>query len=89
MTEELECVLCLKLFHEPITTPCGHTFCRACLFRALDHSQGCPLCRSPVVLLPDHPVTITIQKMVDKYHPEEARKRKAELQEEFVYVTAW
>lgn len=88
MTEELECVLCLKLFYEPVTTPCGHTFCRTCLFRALDHNQGCPLCRSPVVLLPDHPVTITIQKMLEKYYPEEHLKRRSEMQEEVVFDTA-
>lgn len=88
MSEELECVLCLKLFYEPVTTPCGHTFCRTCLFRALDHNQGCPLCRSPVVLLPDHPVTITIQKVLEKYFPEEFKKRKEEIQEEVVFDTA-
>lgn len=88
MTEELECVLCLKLLYEPVTTPCGHTFCRTCLFRALDHSQGCPLCRSPVVLLPDHPVTITVQKMIEKYYPEELRKRKEEMEQEVVFDTA-
>uniref|UniRef100_A0A4W3ILW9 RING-type domain-containing protein n=1 Tax=Callorhinchus milii TaxID=7868 RepID=A0A4W3ILW9_CALMI len=26
------------LFYEPITTPCGHTFCLKCLERCLDHS---------------------------------------------------
>ena len=43
---ELECQVCVTLIYEPLTTPCGHTFCKRCLFRSLDHSSRCPLCRS-------------------------------------------
>ena len=43
---ELECQVCVTLIYEPITTPCGHTFCKRCLFRSLDHSSRCPLCRT-------------------------------------------
>ncbi|KAL1916680.1 uncharacterized protein VTP21DRAFT_5384 [Calcarisporiella thermophila] len=42
---ELDCQLCYQLLHEPTTTPCGHTLCRLCLFRSLDHSSLCPTCR--------------------------------------------
>lgn len=34
-----------RLFYHPVTTPCGHTFCRGCLYRSLDYSNGCPLCK--------------------------------------------
>lgn len=38
--------LCLhRLFYEPVTTPCGHTFCKNCLERCLDHTPHCPLCK--------------------------------------------
>ncbi|OZJ01655.1 hypothetical protein BZG36_05565 [Bifiguratus adelaidae] len=42
---ELECQLCFLLLYEPITTPCGHTFCRGCILRSIDHNTKCPLCR--------------------------------------------
>ncbi|XP_072300307.1 LON peptidase N-terminal domain and RING finger protein 2 [Eucyclogobius newberryi] len=42
---DLECSLCMRLFYEPVTTPCGHTFCRKCLERCLDHNPNCPLCK--------------------------------------------
>jgi hypothetical protein len=29
-----------------VTTPCGHTFCRACFARTTDHSNKCPMCRT-------------------------------------------
>lgn len=38
-SDDLDCTLCLKLLHQPITTPCGHSFCRACLLQALDHGD--------------------------------------------------
>uniref|UniRef100_A0A8C9FM55 RING-type domain-containing protein n=1 Tax=Pavo cristatus TaxID=9049 RepID=A0A8C9FM55_PAVCR len=34
-----------QLFYEPVTTPCGHTFCLKCLERCLDHNPHCPLCK--------------------------------------------
>lgn len=44
--DEFECVLCIKLLYDPVTTPCGHTFCRQCLIRSLDHNNKCPFCRT-------------------------------------------
>uniref|UniRef100_A0A8B9UKA0 LON peptidase N-terminal domain and RING finger protein 1 n=1 Tax=Anas zonorhyncha TaxID=75864 RepID=A0A8B9UKA0_9AVES len=42
---DLECSLCIRMFLEPVTTPCGHTFCKECLERCLDHRPNCPLCK--------------------------------------------
>ncbi len=60
--DDAECVICSRLLYEPVTTPCGHSFCRRCLARAADHaaspgagvgrpgsgsgSTRCPMCRS-------------------------------------------
>jgi Lon protease-like protein len=46
--EDFECVLCLDTFVDPISTPCGHTYCRNCLIRSLDCSRQCPTCRLPI-----------------------------------------
>ena len=43
--EDFECSLCYRLLHLPVTTPCGHTFCRPCLDKCLDHKTECPLCK--------------------------------------------
>ncbi|KAJ3089440.1 hypothetical protein HK102_006399 [Quaeritorhiza haematococci] len=49
---DLECHLCLNLLFDPVTTPCGHTWCRACLLQAIEHNgKKCPLCRTQ---LPSH-----------------------------------
>ncbi|XP_076008870.1 E3 ubiquitin-protein ligase TRIM39-like [Genypterus blacodes] len=45
--EQFLCSICLDVFTEPISTPCGHNFCKACITehwrnRELCH---CPLCK--------------------------------------------
>ncbi|PWY99211.1 hypothetical protein BCV70DRAFT_163767 [Testicularia cyperi] len=46
LLENLECQLCYLLLYQPLTTPCGHTFCKPCFARSLDHGNRCPLCRA-------------------------------------------
>ncbi|KAI9669691.1 MAG: hypothetical protein M1831_007387 [Alyxoria varia] len=48
--KELECHVCYNIMLDPTTTPCGHTFCRKCLARVLDHSSLCPFCRRQLFL---------------------------------------
>ncbi|KZF22740.1 hypothetical protein L228DRAFT_134973 [Xylona heveae TC161] len=49
---EFDCQVCYALMLNPVTTPCGHTFCRRCLTRVLDHSLLCPLCRRSLSISP-------------------------------------
>ena len=42
---ECECQLCFNIFLDPVTTPCGHSFCRGCLLRAIQANGRCPYCR--------------------------------------------
>ena len=45
VSSECVCLVCMELLYEPVTTVCGHTFCRLCLARSLDHKNLCPFCR--------------------------------------------
>jgi Lon protease-like protein len=51
-SKELDCHVCYNLMFDPVTTPCGHTFCRKCLARVLDHAIQCPLCRRTLPIPP-------------------------------------
>lgn len=50
--KELDCHVCYDLMFDPVTTPCGHTFCRKCLARVLDHATHCPECRRTLPIPP-------------------------------------
>ncbi|XP_069779358.1 uncharacterized protein [Narcine bancroftii] len=49
LEEKLSCAICLEVFTDPVSTPCGHSFCLRCLQDHLSrHSQpDCPACRAP------------------------------------------
>ena len=49
---ELDCQVCYALMLDPLTTTCGHTFCRKCVARVLDHSTLCPICRRTLHMPP-------------------------------------
>lgn len=50
--KELDCLVCYNMMLDPTTTPCGHTFCRHCLVRVLDHGNICPMCRTHLYIPP-------------------------------------
>jgi len=83
-TSDLECSLCFRLFCKPVSTPCGHTYCKSCLISALKYSLLCPLCRSRL----DPPskykysVNIVILNLLEKHFKEELAQRDKEEEEE-------
>ncbi|KAL2636396.1 hypothetical protein R1flu_007875 [Riccia fluitans] len=79
-SDELDCTLCLKLLYSPVTTPCGHSFCRACLLQAMDHGNKCPMCRTVLFVSPKtYPVSVTLNNLIQRSFPEEYKERKAEM----------
>jgi hypothetical protein len=44
---DVSCSICKDVFLEPITTPCGHTFCKPCLLQwmIVSGTSACPQCR--------------------------------------------
>lgn len=49
---EMDCQICYALFLDPLTTTCGHTFCRNCLHRSVGGSEHCPICRRTLYMQP-------------------------------------
>uniref|UniRef100_A0AAR2LQ12 E3 ubiquitin-protein ligase TRIM39-like n=1 Tax=Pygocentrus nattereri TaxID=42514 RepID=A0AAR2LQ12_PYGNA len=45
--DQFQCSICLDVFTDPVSTPCGHNFCRVCLKECWDSSSRCqcPVCK--------------------------------------------
>lgn len=44
--ENLTCAICFRLYFDPITAPCQHSYCRDCLIKSFKkNNKLCPLCR--------------------------------------------
>ncbi|XP_029021875.1 LON peptidase N-terminal domain and RING finger protein 3-like [Betta splendens] len=87
---DLECSLCMRLFYEPVTTPCGHTFCLQCLERCLDHNPKCPLCKeelSEYLVQRQYSKTVLMENLISKYLPSELMERQKVHQEEMAELS--
>ncbi|KAM9326527.1 LON peptidase N-terminal domain and RING finger protein 3 [Gastrophryne carolinensis] len=89
-SSDLECSLCMRLLYEPVTTPCGHTYCLKCLERCLDHNPKCPLCKEDLckyLATRKFCKTELIEDLIANYFPEELKERKMVNEEEIAELS--
>uniref|UniRef100_A0A8C2KN80 Uncharacterized protein n=1 Tax=Cyprinus carpio TaxID=7962 RepID=A0A8C2KN80_CYPCA len=74
LTEELQCSICLDVFTDPVTAPCGHNFCKTCLNKYWDNSQtcNCPYCKETFNQRPDLKINITLRELQRNTEKEKA-----------------
>ncbi|XP_067281199.1 E3 ubiquitin-protein ligase TRIM39-like [Pseudorasbora parva] len=77
LTEELQCSICLDVFTDPVSTPCGHNFCKTCLNKCWDNSQtcNCPYCKETFKHRPDLKINNTLREVVDHYKKKSPEKK--------------
>nr|XP_032811509.1 LON peptidase N-terminal domain and RING finger protein 1-like isoform X1 [Petromyzon marinus] len=82
---DMECSLCMRLLYEPVTTPCGHSFCLRCLERCLDYNPRCPLCKETLaqyLALQRYSACHLLKELAARYMAEAlAERRSAHLDE--------
>ena len=81
--EDVSCPMCKEILCEPISLPCGHTFCRVCLYRcfhARTYEKVCPLCRAQCVRIVAQiaPSNVLIKMFTEQAFPAAYRKRREE-----------
>ncbi|GCB59782.1 hypothetical protein scyTo_0014015 [Scyliorhinus torazame] len=70
--EKLVCAICLDLFKNPATIPCGHNFCLECIGRFWDQqfsigAYSCPQCRKSFIPRPLLHRNIIVCDIVDDF----------------------
>nr|XP_055075340.1 E3 ubiquitin/ISG15 ligase TRIM25-like [Misgurnus anguillicaudatus] len=68
-TERLQCSICLDVLNDPVSTQCGHNFCKICLNTHWDNSQDCkcPNCRETFEKRPELKINTTLRDLVDEH----------------------
>uniref|UniRef100_A0A3Q3D042 RING-type domain-containing protein n=1 Tax=Haplochromis burtoni TaxID=8153 RepID=A0A3Q3D042_HAPBU len=63
------CSICLDVFTDPVSTPCGHNFCKNCISQHWDISEKCqcPVCKKVFETRPELHINTFISEMVS--HP--------------------
>ncbi|XP_039599140.1 E3 ubiquitin/ISG15 ligase TRIM25-like isoform X2 [Polypterus senegalus] len=66
--DEFTCSVCLEILTDPVTIPCGHSFCLKCLTDCWDQSQvcSCPQCRETFMPRPELRRSTVLNEVIKK-----------------------
>ncbi|XP_039664230.1 E3 ubiquitin-protein ligase TRIM21-like [Perca fluviatilis] len=67
--DQFLCSICLDVFTDPVTTSCGHNFCKNCITEHWDTKRQylCPMCKEGFTTRPNLRVNTFISEMVAQF----------------------
>ncbi|XP_059190481.1 E3 ubiquitin-protein ligase TRIM21 [Centropristis striata] len=71
--DQFTCSICLEVFNNPVSTPCGHSFCQACISSYWDGGGGsakiyqCPLCKESFQKRPELHINRTLKEITEHF----------------------
>uniref|UniRef100_A0A8C5FSR5 E3 ubiquitin-protein ligase TRIM39-like n=1 Tax=Gadus morhua TaxID=8049 RepID=A0A8C5FSR5_GADMO len=67
--ENFSCPICLDVFSSPVSTPCGHNFCRTCVTKFWDEQvkYKCPVCNKIFDIRPDLQVNTLLSELATPF----------------------
>ncbi|XP_074487482.1 E3 ubiquitin-protein ligase TRIM21-like isoform X2 [Sebastes fasciatus] len=76
--DQFLCSICLDVFTDPVSTPCGHNFCKNCITEHWNTSDRCqcPMCKEVFTIRPDLRVNTFISEMVVQFRHSEQQVSK-------------
>ncbi|CAI5638657.1 unnamed protein product [Oreochromis niloticus] len=74
--DQFLCSICLDVFNDPVSTPCGHNFCKNCISQHWDINERCqcPMCKKVFEVRPELHVNTFISDMVSQFRREAQQK---------------
>ncbi|XP_068445507.1 uncharacterized protein [Clinocottus analis] len=75
--DQFLCSICLDVFTDPVSTPCGHNFCKKCITEHWNTSDRCqcPMCKELFTTRPDLRVNTLFSEMFS--HVRQSAQQKA------------
>ncbi|XP_063324038.1 E3 ubiquitin-protein ligase TRIM39-like [Pelmatolapia mariae] len=82
--DQFLCSICLDVFTDPVSTPCGHNFCKTCISQHWDLNQSCqcPMCKETFYTRPQLRVNTFISEMVAQFRREAQQKASSSSSEQ-------
>ncbi|XP_070683572.1 E3 ubiquitin-protein ligase TRIM39-like isoform X2 [Pempheris klunzingeri] len=67
--DQFLCSICLDVLTDPVSTPCGHNFCKTCITEHWNTNDRflCPLCNKAFTTRPDLRVNTLLSEMVSQF----------------------
>ncbi|KAM6989788.1 zinc finger protein RFP-like [Tautogolabrus adspersus] len=77
--DQFRCCICLDVFTNPVTIPCGHNFCKMCItqyWNVNNKHYQCPMCKKEFNTRPELPVNTFISEMAAEFKQSAGKKRR-------------
>ncbi|XP_070711470.1 NACHT, LRR and PYD domains-containing protein 12-like [Pempheris klunzingeri] len=67
--DQFQCSICLDVLTDPVSTSCGHNFCKNCITQHWNTNNQfrCPLCNKPFTTKPDLKVNTLLSGVVSQF----------------------
>ncbi|XP_074490141.1 uncharacterized protein LOC141766864 [Sebastes fasciatus] len=82
--DQFLCSICLDVFTDPVTTPCGHNFCKNCITQHWDINVPCqcPNCKKTFYSRPELQVNTFISEMAAQFRQSAQQKASSSSSEQ-------
>ncbi|KAM6942379.1 uncharacterized protein PEZ65_004259 [Lycodopsis pacificus] len=82
--DQFLCSICLDVFSDPVTTSCGHNFCKNCINKHWNTNDQhmCPMCNKVFISRPELHVNTFISEMVAQFRQSAQQKTSSSEQQE-------
>ncbi|XP_034713034.1 E3 ubiquitin-protein ligase TRIM39-like isoform X1 [Etheostoma cragini] len=67
--DQFRCSICLEIFNNPVSIPCGHNYCMGCIKRFWDTRQKseCPLCKESFRKRPELRINVGLKDITEQF----------------------